>query len=492
MSEVESPISRTACKRMNDQNWLSAIRKHAGNDERHNRGGSVFGGSRHLSNELQEQATHDPDRFLRLFERIPLAASQQYFRGLLTGVAQAEDPNKELAADVIAYAFERFPQELDYQILDLVERHPSLASISRVRDVLFAYAQHGRNPATSKGENAITDKKILSVEDIVRSGERLVLRLAHGGRSKAWDTLERCLWRCDDLIPPTWELIFEMASSERSVAVRSSIFHALTPLFNDDKNKYRHAIHQLLDTSNLAEGEPDPLQILGTWYGANMYRYIDFHLPDLSEQLIERMLVSEDSALRLLGAWWLYCENFRSGRNQERASEIANLSEQHRVLYADVLADAYKWTELRNLSEQWLIQLFSDPSADVRKQVSEVFRGAANEDFRPFVHLAEKFIDSPAFLEGSFALLHALKDAACDVSELVVKASGRMLESIVERGDQNGARGTSLHQLQDLLKREYASSERRPPVRAHILNTIDFMLEKDIYGVDGILAANDR
>jgi hypothetical protein len=45
--------------------------------------------------------------------------------------------------------------------------------------------------------------------------------------------------------------------------------------------------------------------------------------------------------------------------------------------------------------------------------------------------------------------------------------------------------------MQDLLRREYASSENKPKVRARILDMIDFTLENEIYGVDGLVAHSE-
>jgi hypothetical protein len=85
-----------------------------------------------------------------------------------------------------------------------------------------------------------------------------------------------------------------------------------------------------------------------------------------------------------------------------------------------------------------------------------------------------------------------LKDATCDVLDLVIKATQELISDIPEKGDQHGRRGTDVHQLQDLLKREYTSSESNAEARKKILDLIDLMLSCEMHGVDSIVTTHDR
>ena len=85
-----------------------------------------------------------------------------------------------------------------------------------------------------------------------------------------------------------------------------------------------------------------------------------------------------------------------------------------------------------------------------------------------------------------------LKDATCDVFDLVVDATQQVITDITEKRDQQGQRGTDVYQLQDLLKREYTSSESNAEARKKILDLIDLMLFREIYGVDSIVTTHDR
>jgi hypothetical protein len=101
-------------------------------------------------------------------------------------------------------------------------------------------------------------------------------------------------------------------------------------------------------------------------------------------------------------------------------------------------------------------------------------------------------LKSPAFDDDGFAVLHMLEDATCDVLDLVLEATQQIITDITEKKDPQRRHGTDLHQLQDLLKREYTSSESNTEARKKILDLIDLMLFHEIYGVDSIVTTHDR
>ena len=59
-------------------------------------------------------------------------------------------------------------------------------------------------------------------------------------------------------------------------------------------------------------------------------------------------------------------------------------------------------------------------------------------------------------------------------------------------GNTGGRRSTDLHQLQDIIKKEYSASEGYPPLRKRLLDLIDGMLRLELYGVDTIIKAHER
>ena len=75
---------------------------------------------------------------------------------------------------------------------------------------------------------------------------------------------------------------------------------------------------------------------------------------------------------------------------------------------------------------------------------------------------------------------------------MVITAAERIVADL-EANDTDGDRtGSMLHQLTGLLQREYTASENHPELRRRILNVIDIMLERELYGTEEILKTHER
>jgi hypothetical protein len=85
-----------------------------------------------------------------------------------------------------------------------------------------------------------------------------------------------------------------------------------------------------------------------------------------------------------------------------------------------------------------------------------------------------------------------LESATCDIYPLVTRAAERLIADLEQHGTGGGRRYSDLHQLQDLIKTQYAASEHAPDVRKRLLDVIDAMLERELYGVDVIIKAHER
>jgi hypothetical protein len=74
----------------------------------------------------------------------------------------------------------------------------------------------------------------------------------------------------------------------------------------------------------------------------------------------------------------------------------------------------------------------------------------------------------------------------------VIRAAERFVVNCEPNSESGGRRHLDLHQLQGLLKREYAASEKNPELRKRLLNVIDVMLQKELYGTEEIVKAHER
>jgi hypothetical protein len=66
------------------------------------------------------------------------------------------------------------------------------------------------------------------------------------------------------------------------------------------------------------------------------------------------------------------------------------------------------------------------------------------------------------------------------------------MSDISKNGNAAGRRTMDLHQLTDIIKNEYTTSENDPKLRTKLLDLIDNMMRAEVYGVEDIVSAHER
>ena len=84
---VTSPIPESSASKMNDDEWLGAIKHYSSDSPSYEPGKFLGGGAHELSRLLQNQTREDPNRFANLVHRIPDDANPAYFGAILLGLA---------------------------------------------------------------------------------------------------------------------------------------------------------------------------------------------------------------------------------------------------------------------------------------------------------------------------------------------------------------------------------------------------------------------
>jgi len=285
---IGSPIGGDNCEKMADSHWIKAMLKYNSDEGRN----WSSGGARELASNLANKVKDNPDRFSKLLMKIPVTYNHRYFGEILRGIKDSDNPNFDFVIDALKHVHSHFKDTLSEEILSIVETHTELILEKGVKDIVFDYVENGEAPENSDfdSEGNHSDKEILSVEDLVRSGSGMVVSSVYGGRAKAWETIGSCLWKHKSILEEVWCLVEKQASNESSVKVRLSIFEASTPLFNEDKTRYEDAIRTLIDPTTLEDNTVDPITIFATRRAINMHKHIDFHCPELAAQLINQMI----------------------------------------------------------------------------------------------------------------------------------------------------------------------------------------------------------
>ena len=68
----------------------------------------------------------------------------------------------------------------------------------------------------------------------------------------------------------------------------------------------------------------------------------------------------------------------------------------------------------------------------------------------------------------------------------------QILSSMEKDSERSRGFMMDFHIIKDILRQEYVLSERNPKVRKKILDLIDLMLSKEVYGVNDIVSVHDR
>lgn len=201
---------------------------------------------------------------------------------------------------------------------------------------------------------------------------------------------------------------------------------------------------------------------------------------------------SGDDTHALIGAWCIFCEGFRNDAYIGKSDRLASEGADHRRLLADITCSSINVTENRQRAEALLKGLFFDEDEEVRKKAAEVFSKVKSEEIVLYKELATVFVKSPAFANNTFSFFHMLEKATCDVLDIVIEATQRVITNITENKNHQGQHISNVHTLQNLLTREYTSSESNAEAREKILDLIDDMLFLEIYGADNIVTTHDR
>ena len=493
MYSVGSPIKRAQCGRMKDHHWLSAIERYDSDEDRRYGRDFIDGGARQLATELQEATKKDPARFSNLSLKIPDTAHHSYIEHILWGLAETEASSDESLAQAVKRAHQHPEKPFGSDIARLVKRHPHIAGDSEILEILIWYALNGKADKSEDLDGKNIKRETITIDSLIQRG-RSLYRGINSVRGRAWEALGSVLWQVPEAENRVWETIEMSLEKEALISMRCCMMKPLRPLFNMNKERFSDSIRRLII---LPDGTPHQydaprLSPLITHTGIYLFGFIFQWLPKLADELVTELLESGDETKELIGAWLVFCESFRNDAYINKSDKLASASVDHRGLLAAVTGDAINWAENRHRAEALLKEFFFDEDEQVRNKAADVFRNVRAEEVELYRELAAVFLKSPAFVDNCSAVLRMLEDATCDVLDLVIDATQQVITDITEKRDQQGQRSTDVYQLQELLKREYTSSESNAEARKKILDLIDLMLSREIYGVESIVTAHDR
>ena len=482
---VDSPIPPDATFRMTDTQWRSAIEKYSSEDVGLlNKTGAV-GGARELARELERCTKSDPGRFTHFFLKLPESVNPVYGQHVLQGLADADHLDKEMtiAALQAAHAYQGRP--FGWQIANLVKHHPVCLKNDDVFDMLLWYAEHGEAREVLQPDLPQQWNEISSIHDLGHVNNSLLTNGTNSARGLAWEVLRQFDESNPQHATRIWDILEQQAAVESLAFVRAMMVYPLVSLYSLDETRFSKCLRLLTKPASSQQDEIFALSPLSTNIGIHLFHYIERDLPELALELMGRLINSTDKNQQHIGVFWALAERLRQGNSVELFPDIHKQSHFYSKLWAEVLCEFATEIEFRDMAISELENLFFHENTQVRKAAAGVFFGMSSEEFQYFLGLAQAFIRSPAFEDGSLeVLIRALKKAPCDVTEIVIEVG----EKLIRR--ETGY--VFAPEFLEILKREYVNTEHRPELRTRILDLIDYMCEKNLYGIEGLMSLDDR
>lgn len=492
---TQSPIAQDQTVKMSDDNWLRAMEKYAADDGRRLHD-LKKGGANELGYELQNLTKTDPARFTGLLARIPETANPTYIDYILWGLAEATEADTALLAEAIRHANGRSERHHDEAIVRLFDRRPLLAADPTMLNLLLWIGEHGAADEAEAVDSSAKEKELLTIDDLLSQSSRLRLRGFNGARGAAAEALAKVIWNIPSAVEPVWDFLERRIAEETLVSVRCCLVHPLLPLFNSDKARCAVALERLIEKKSIsvkAEVEEDVMIApLATHAATRLLPYIIKEVPEVGQRLLQHLVKSSNETFRLIGAWHVFRASYSDASYASLADELALRGVKEQRLAASVAANAAVHDEFRDRAEQQLIRYFDDEDRDVRAQAAGVFREISAQDFCEYRPLAKAYVDSKAFDVESWSFLHLLENGIGDVHDLVVDAAIRIMVDLKQNSSELGQRTLELHNVQDLIRRDYAATENDAQQRARLLDVIDTMLAGDYYGSETIVKDHDR
>ncbi|WP_277057927.1 ATP-binding protein [Trichlorobacter lovleyi] len=486
---VPPPIGSERAKFMSDNAWLSAFNAYCDDRETSRKRGEWFHhtGASGLAQILQERTKEEPERFMRLLQRMPTNTNQEYFNGIVNGLSESRATD-ELLVEALRHVHDLPGRPCCEGVCRILQKRPTLAAHNEVFAMLIWYVEHGEADTNEETDQKRTQELTVSAEQLIRRGGFTMHRSGYFDRGTAVETLGDVLWENDTRLLECVDLINRCIENETLESICCMLTKPIYSVLRQDNRLAATLLKQLINRKQGLDLTP-----LATYKGVLLLKYILHGTPDIGMELLEQLLLSDSEEYRRLGAFHLFREAFYNEALAERAKALLDSGDIYRKIAASLASHHLAHAAYRQIAEQQLMAFFNDPDKEVRTDAAECFRELWNESVESYRPLLRAFIQSTAFTENTFSFFHFLNDLHEPVTEEVLLSAERILEIIEQQDDSSSGKPyREMHYLDELLLKEYTSTEYRPVLRGRILDIIDRMLILGLYGTDKIVQEHER
>jgi hypothetical protein len=477
MTATGSPIPPDKAQLMNDDQWVSAMRKYKPSSYR------PGGGATELSHLLAEFARKDRSRFAALALKMPDDIDPLYFSAILDGMcgryANLDKDRKE--AD--RKTFDNTPTELFLNVIDRLHALPLRPCGSavcscvemlakrelpqRVLEVISYYAIADHDPVEDTWKEQGGDPHHQGINCV---------------RGQAAEAIGALLFADHARLADLQPVLFALAN-DPTVCVRTCAIRAFSPLLNSSRDL---AVELLLQACGSCE------DLWGTHPFEHFIHYAVFtHYGQLRELLQSALKSTNEKAVDNASTQIVRAELDGIDVGDD-AAVIRRGTEAMRKAAADVYARNLGSKFVGDTCAEHLKEFFHDDSSSVRDEVSSAFFRLSGPRLLELREFIAQFIESKCFQNETYRLLHALEESNVQLPEIVGRAAERVLEFLGEEGTSIAHHGSMIaHTISTLVIRQYEQTTHSA-VKKQCLDLIDQMERVGYLGLSEELGKIDR
>lgn len=481
---VGSPLEESITKKMNDDQWISAMRKYDGTTD------PFKGGPEELSPLLRDFARKGRKRFTALVTRLPDDVAPIYFSAILDGLGGrfVDFTPEEKESDVRDFSSVAINEYLAAvnRVHDLPNRPCGSAIVgfisklagnplpTNVFDIVSFYALNDSDPnediwnCTGDGPKYHGGDPFAHGINCVRGQAAMCLGALLSADENRFAYLR-----------PTLSALAE----DPIVSVRTCTVNALLPLLNCERD---FAVALFLKTCDGSEA---------IWSSPPFERFLRHaslsHYPTI-RNLLQRALTSKNTKAVTNAARQIIVAELSGVDVGEDGAAIRAGSGAMRKAAADVYANNIAHDRVGNECANHLNEFINDESEDVRKEVSSSFFKIPGTKLSQYKDFVATYIESRSFETGTDWLLRSLNESTVELPAVIVRAAERVFEIAGSRGaDISQREAMTAHELATLVVRQYEQT-RDSNLKTTCLNLIDRMERMGYYGIAEELGKVER
>ncbi len=473
---VISPVPQEATARMNDTQWLSAIRRYSDHSEEQWHADRILGGPRQLAGTLEERTKAQPQRFARLLLALPQDANEAYYEAIVRALKDGALP-LDLLAHVAERVHDRPGRPHGRWLPQTIASHGGSRLSPDLLDMIAWYATKDLDPTEDFCLSDSPGKETAYGSDPHFHG----INSVRGSAAHAIATLiaqDVAYW---EYFAP----ILELMVGDPSVAVRTCVADACIQVLRYDRPNAIRLFLWLCDA--------DDVLLTARSIGDFIYYTATTEFESI-RPILERMLDSPRAAVRQAASRQITLAALSLKEARHLADTALNGDAEMRQVVAEVLAFNVLSAPDQSYARLRLIGLFADPDAGVQRSAGDWTRRLEEAtDGEPLAELLTAYIESPSFALTAGSFFGRLDRAAGVSPALLLRAGQRFVDAVgIDAGNIVGMNAYAAMRLSELLLRAYRQAENIPDLRRQCLDLFDRLLETDGYGADKAIEAFSR